>query len=155
MPEATQAAIDRNDFRLEAVPLAVMTLQMTPPFALEETPVGTRIIVEFTRVDWEGERLRAHLKGKAAADWLTVGSDGTSCLDFRWLLETHDGALIYVHGPGRSIAADFLKGGANYFSMSFETGDDRYRWLNTIQAIAKGHLQTDGKTIRFQVYELR
>lgn len=145
----------RTDLAIQAVPLAKMTLEMAKPFALENTPVGTRIIVEFTRVDWDGERLKAKLAGRAAADWLSVGPEETGSLDFRWLIETQDGVLIYVHGPGRTHAPSFSEGGATYFSMSFETGDARYAWLNRIQAIAKGRLQEDGKTVLFQVYELR
>ena len=140
---------------MEAVPLAGLTLAMGTPLRLDNTPVGTRVIVEFTKVEWSGERLRATRKGAAAADWLTVGPEGTGCLDFRFLVETQDGALVFVHGLGRSNAMQFSDGGPNYFSMSFETGDARYAWLNRIQAIAKGRLQTDGSTIKFLVYELR
>jgi hypothetical protein len=146
---------DRSDLTVTAVPLATMTLEMAPPVRLDNTPSGTRIVVEFTRVDWEGPRLRATREGATAADWLTIGPEGTGALDFRFLLETHDGALVYVHGLGRNEAAKFALGGANYFSMSFETGDARYAWLNRVQAIAKGRLQADGKTVRFAVFELR
>jgi hypothetical protein len=145
----------RTDLSIEAVPLASMTLEMAKPISLEGTPVGVRVIVEFTRVEWTGERIKAQLKGHTAADWITMGPEGTGCLDFRWLIETADGAQIYCHGPGRTRANEFTQGGATYFSMSFETGDARYAFLNTIQAVAKGRLQEDGKTIRFEVYELR
>jgi hypothetical protein len=146
--------IDRADLSVTAVPLATMTLTLADPLRLDATPSGTRIIVEFTKGEWIGDRLKAKLKGASAADWLTIGPEGTGCLDFRFLLETHDGALVYVHGLGRNVASEFMDGGANYFSMSFETGDARYAWLNRVQAIAKGRRQTDG-TVRFGVYELR
>ena len=143
---------DRTDTAIEALPLATMTLVTSSTVRLDNTP---RIIVEFAEVAWAGERIVAHRKGQAAADWLTVGADGTGALDVRFLLETADGALIYVHGLGRNHAPEFLAGGANYFSLVFETGDTRYAWLNRICAIAKGRLQPDGKTIEFAVYELR
>jgi hypothetical protein len=148
-------SIDRSDLSIHPVPLANLALTMAQPFRLDNTPVGTRVVVEFTGAEWTGERLLAKQKGAASADWLTVGPEGTGCLDFRFLIETHDGALVYVHGLGRNHALEFFDGGANYFSMSFETGDVRYTWLNRIQAIAKGRLQSDGSTIMFEVHELR
>jgi hypothetical protein len=144
-----------NDLRVDAVPLATMVITMAAPIRLDGTPSGTRIIVEFEQVTWSGDRLRATSRGHTSGDWLTVGPDGTGSLDFRMLLETGDGALIYVHGVGRNDAVHFLQGAPNYFSMSFETGDDRYRWLNRIQAIAKGALGADPRHITFAVYELR
>ncbi len=35
----------------------------------------------------------------------------------------------------------------------FDTGDERYGWLNKIQAVANGSL--DGTTLTYEVYELR
>jgi hypothetical protein len=132
-----------------------MDITMAAPIRMDATPSGTRIIVEFEQVTWSGDRLRATSRGHTSGDWLTVGPDGTGSLDFRMLLETDDHALIYVHGLGRNDATRFLQGAPNYFTMSFETGDDRYRWLNRIQAIAKGALAGDPKHISFAVYELR
>jgi len=152
--ETAAMAHDRNDTTVAAVDLAKMTLVVSATHVLEKTPVGTRIVVEFERVDWRGPRIAAHRKGAAAADWLTLGPDGTGCLDVRFMLETEDGASIYVHGLGRNHAAEFTQGAANYFTFVFETGDARYAWLNRITAIAKGRLQPDGKTIEFAVYEL-
>jgi len=140
---------------IEAVPLATMEITMAVPIRLDGTPSGSRIIVEFEKAVWTGERLRAVTRGHTSGDWLTVGPEGTGSLDFRMLLETDDHALIYVHGVGRNDATHFMQGAPNYFSMSFETGDDRYRWLNRIQAIAKGALAGDPKHITFAVYELR
>jgi hypothetical protein len=128
---------------------------MAAPIRMDGTPSGTRIIVEFEKIVWTGERLRATSRGHTSGDWVTVGPEGTGSLDFRMLLETDDHALIYVHGMGRTDATRFLQGAANYFSMSFETGDDRYRWLNRIQAIAKGALAGDPTHITFAVYEMQ
>ncbi len=142
------------DLRLEPVHLATMTVTMAAPIPLERTPAGTRVVVEFTGIELSGARLRARKRGAAAADWLTVGPEGTGVLDARFLLETEDGALIYVHGPGRNEAAAFMQGGVNYFALSFETGAPTYAWLNRVHAVAKGRRQPDG-TVRFEVYELR
>jgi len=140
---------------VELVPLASMDITLGGSTRIDGTPVGTRVVVEFERVVWSGERVRATSRGRTSGDWLTVGPDLTACLDFRMLLETDDGALIYVHGLGRTDAARFQQGGANFFTMSFETGDDRYRWLNRIQAVAKGSLGDDRQHMSFAVFELR
>ena len=44
----------------------------------------------------DSDRLRASLAATNAADWLTVGSDGTvGCVDVRLPLKTDDGVYIY------------------------------------------------------------
>jgi hypothetical protein len=35
----------------------------------------------------------------------------------------------------------------------YETGDERYAWLNRIQAVAKGTL--DGQTLTYEIAEVR
>lgn len=147
---------DTPDLSIDVVPLASMALTMAPPIRMDNTPSGTRVIVEFTDARWDGERIKASSKGHTSGDWLTIGPEGTGALDFRMLLETDDGALVYVHGLGRNDAIGFMDGAPNYFTMSFETGDDRYAWLNRIQAVAKGCLdKRDPSHITFEVYELR
>ena len=137
---------------LELVPLATMTAELAAPFVLDSCPAGGRWIFEVDSVTVTGDRLRASMKGRSTADWLTVGPDMTGTLDVRMLLETDDGALVFVLYNGR---VDLTNGGAGgtYAAPRFETGDDRYRWLNKIQAVAKGTL--DGSTLTYEMYELR
>jgi hypothetical protein len=40
-----------------------------------------------------------------------------------------------------------------YAAPRFETGDERYAWLNKVQAIGKGRL--DGTTLTYEWYEVR
>ena len=137
---------------LELVPLATMTATFSETFVLEGTPAGGRYIFEVGSLVVDGERVRATLKGRAAADWLVVGPDGTGTLDGRALLETNDGALVYAQYNGRvDLAAG--AGAPVYATPRFETGDDRYRWLNKIQAVGKGAF--DGTTLVYELFELR
>jgi hypothetical protein len=94
--------------------------------------------------------LNGKSKGHAAADWLTiVGPVGT--LDVRGTFETDDGALVYVEYRGRT---DTSKAGAPvYAAPLFETGDERYAWLNAIQAIGKGILH--GSELHYDWFEVR
>jgi hypothetical protein len=137
---------------LDLVPLGTMTATLRAPLTLAKTPVGDRMIFEVESGAITGDRLRGVLKGQSAADWLTVGPDGTGTLDVRAVLETHDGALVFLHYHGRT---DLSRGpGAPlYATPRFETGDDRYRWLNPLQAVGKGTMT--GRTLTYSLYELR
>jgi uncharacterized protein DUF3237 len=137
---------------LELVPLCTMAFELADPFVLPNTPAGTRVIVEVKDLRVEGERLRGTMRGSAAADWLTIGPDGTGSIDVRATMETHDGALVFVQYQGRR---DFSQGmdAPVYTAPRFETGDDRYAWINKVQAVAKGTM--DGATLTYEVYELR
>jgi hypothetical protein len=79
--------------------------------------------------------------------------------DVRLTLRTHDGALIYMTYTGRWVSppevladlADPVKRYAvdparYYFRTAplFETGDERYAWLNDIVCVAKGYLVEGG-----------
>ena len=136
---------------LELIPLATMTAGLRQPFILNGTPVGGRWIFEVDDGRIEGDRFNAKLVGNAAADWLTVGPDGVGTLDVRVLVETDDGALVFIQYNGRVDTNDL--GAPVYAAPRFETGDDRYRWLNKVQAVAKGRL--DGSTLTYEIYEVR
>jgi hypothetical protein len=135
---------------IELVPLGTMRFTLATPIVLADTPRGTRVIVEVSDGTLVGDRITAHQKGAAAADWLTVDAQGLGTLDVRGVLETDDGALIYVSYTGRF---DTVGGTGPVTAPLFDTGDERYRWLAKIQAVAKGTI--DGQTLTYEVYEVR
>ena len=134
------------------VPLCTMVAELADPLVLPGTPAGTRVIVEVTGFRVEGERLRGKNKGATSADWLTIGPDGTGTLDVRATIETDDGAIVFCYYQGRR---DFSLGleAPLYTAPKFEAGDERYGWLNKIQAVGKGAL--DGTTLTYEIYEVR
>ena len=139
---------------LELIPFATATATLAPPIMLPNTPAGTRVIFEIVDYRWEGPRFTARQKSAAAADWLLLGPDGTGTLDVRVTLETPDGAVVLVHYGGRVDGSKRLGGEAPvYAAVQFETGNERYGWLNRVQAVAKGVLE--GNVITYEVYELR
>jgi Protein of unknown function (DUF3237) len=93
--------------------------------------------------------------GAAAADWVTVGPDGMGTLDIRETIRTDDGAAIFVQYLGK---LDLSKGMqfpmTVYVAPRFETGDERYAWLNRIQAVGKGTLNED-LSVDYEWYEVR
>jgi hypothetical protein len=138
---------------IELVPLATATATLAEPITLPNTPAGTRAIFEIRDYRFEGARFTARQRGAAAADWFAVGPDGTGTLDVRVTLETHDGGLVLLHYGGRADAARALGGGPLYVALQFDTGDERYAWLNRIVAVAKG--KVSGNLVTYEVYEVR
>jgi hypothetical protein len=136
---------------IELIPLATMTATLRRPFVVSRTPVGDRLIYEVESGTLVGERIQAKLTGSSAADWLVVGPDGTGTLDVRAVVETDDGALIFLHYQGR-VDLSAGPGAPLYAAPLFETGDDRYRWLNRVQAIAKGSLV--GATLTYELCQV-
>lgn len=131
---------------IELVPLATMTGYLRPPVG-----IGNRMIFELEGGHLEGERIRAKLAGAANADWLTTDANGIGNVDVRFLLETDDGALVFVQYLGK---INFnTPGAAVYAAPRFETADERYLWLNGIQAVGKGVF--DGTALTYELYELR
>ena len=72
-----------------------MTIKLGESFVIKGGPVGTRIVAEVATIEVTGESLTASMVGKSAADWLTVGPDGSyGTLDVRATLKTDDDELI-------------------------------------------------------------
>jgi hypothetical protein len=117
---------------------------------LGRTLLGERRIVPIAGGEVEGPRLHGRILS-GGSDWQLVGPDGTALLEARYTVETYDGALVYVrnlgirHGPPE-VLERIQRGGeavdpAEYYFRStprFESGDERYAWLNRIVAVGSG-----------------
>ena len=131
---------------LELIPLCTVTVSLAPTVTVSPSLV----IGEVTGAVVVGDRLNASMKGHAAADWLKVSPEGYGTLDVKITFETDDGAIAHATYSGR-LQFDTM---AVYATPLFHTGDERYAWLNRIQAVAKGAFQADG-TLIYEMYELR
>ena len=146
----------RQELRAELVPLGVLWAKFGEIHMVEGAPFGTRVVVDVTDIRFEGDRLKASMKGTAAADWGSLCPDGTFQLDVRATLESDDGALIFAQYNGRCDFSGGLQApGPVYNAPRFETGDPRYSWLNKIQAVQKGKVDFAKNEIVYQMYELR
>jgi hypothetical protein len=137
---------------IELVPLCDIDITLSDQVVVGQGPSGFRVVAEVGSVSVEGERLRGAGKGTSGADWLRI-VDGIATVDVRFTVETHDGALVYVTYTGRS---DFREGpGVHpiYAAPTFETGDERYAWLNLVQAVSKGTF--DGTHVHYEIAEVR
>ena len=72
-------------------------------------------------------------------DWLTIGAN-VARIDVRATLRTRDGALLYLQYRGRSDVTHGIGSAPIIVAPTFETSDERYLWLNAVQAIGKGSL---------------
>jgi hypothetical protein len=126
-------------------------------------PIGTRVLAVCTGGDFKGPKLRGKIWA-AGGDWALRRRDGTASLDVRATLETDDGALIYVQyygilrpevgrpTPQPGVPSEY--GDAYFFTAPrFETGDERYVWLNSLVCVAEGRRTNQG--VAYRVYTLQ
>ena len=138
---------------MELVPLATLEAAIGGMHLIGSGPAGARTIAEVSDGTMTGERINGSVKGTSAADWMVTSADGVASLDVRLVCETDDGALIYVTYEGR---ADWSEGPGTkpiYIAPKFETSDERYRWLNAVQAVGKGRLGAG--TVTYEIAEVR
>lgn len=114
-------------------------------------PKGTRVVADVTSIELEGERIRASMLSSAAADWLTLSPDSSyGTLDVRGTLKTDDGAVIYVEYSGKIDLAS----GRVISAPTFQTGDERYDWMNRAQFIGDGTNSPETGLV-YEIYEVR
>lgn len=136
---------------LELVPLCEVNITLADPIVVGDGPLGLRMILEVESGTVSGDRLRGSFMGNASADWVLMhGTMGA--LDVRATIKTDDGAVILSTYRGRTDLSA-AGGGVIYVAPTFETGDERYGWLNTVQGAGKGTL--DGTSLHYEWYELR
>lgn len=136
---------------IELLPLGTLTIVIDQHTVVGATPAGTRIVGEALTCQLSGERINAQQHGKMSHDWLMVHSDGSMSVDARLLLMTDDGAAVTMTYRGRA-AKQPSEGGIVFTTPQFETGDQRYLWLNGIQAVAKG--VREDKVLTYEIYQL-
>ena len=153
-----------TDVTLNARPLLVLTAYLDPPHLNEATPYGIRKVVPVTGGTFTGDRLQGIIEPLGGHDWALVRTDGSLVLDVRLTLTTDDGdrILMTYHGV-RTGPADVLDRlarkepvdpGEYYFRIAprFETGSEKYAWLNNIVCVGYGERLDAGP--RYTVFEI-
>ncbi len=145
-------------------PLLRAEITLAPPQELGDAPLGRRRIIPITGGTFRGERLAGRVL-PGGADWQVIRHDGVAELDARYTLETEDKALIYVrnfgyrHGPAdviRRLAAGEPVDPSLYYMRTtprFETGAERYRWLNRLICVATGARRS--AAVELEVFEVK
>jgi hypothetical protein len=129
--------------------LARVRADVDEPYEVGPAVLGTRRVVRILGGEVSGPRLSGRVL-PGGADFQVVGADGTALLEARYVVETDDGALVYVrnvairHGPPEVLAriqrGEEVDPAEYYFRSTprFESGDPRYAWLNRTVAVASG-----------------
>ncbi len=140
-----------------------MVVLLQQPTAIGNTPKGNRQILLGDSGSFRGERLQGMIQ-PYGADWFLVRPDGVGELDVRVTLQTDDDVLIYMRSEGflkysRENAKKVLSGTADpseyYFRERtvFETGSDKYGWLNSIVAVGTGWYRPGA--VGMSIYEIK
>jgi hypothetical protein len=132
----------------------VLTYRFTtrgPLGRTEGSPRGARQYWEMTDGTLTGRDLHARI-AMPGSDWMAEAPDGFSRPDVRVALVSDDGALILMHYTGLVEHTDAFLAAAGEnrstgwddqymrFAVSFDTGAERYRWLNQSVFVARGHI---------------
>jgi Protein of unknown function (DUF3237) len=111
----------------------LITALATPQVARHRTSDTPIAGFELASVQVERDRLHGELVGAAAADWAVLDPEGTEMLDIRETLRSDEGAVIFAQYQGRLDAPQGWQYPMTiYVVPRFETGDERYTWLNRI-----------------------
>lgn len=138
-----------SDLPFELVPLATVRVTRGEIHRMGQTAFHKRVIGAISHGRWDGERLSGEIV-PPGGDWALPSGDGAvMLLEVRQVLCTDDGALVYVTYQGR---ADRSRG-TYTVAPTFETDDERYQWLNAVQAIGQG--RSDGDDIVYEMFEVR
>ncbi len=118
-------------------------------------PFGHRMIARVMGGRVEGPRVNGEVL-PGGGDWALIDDENTLRLDARITLRTDDGALIFGCYRGvitpidpatviKVISGEAQPGEFYYRTTpSFETGDGRYAWLNTMVCVGVGNLSRSG-----------
>lgn len=137
-------------------------IEVAAPTVIEKTPLGERRIIPFTG-KFVGERLSGDVL-PGGVDVQLVRPDGTVLCDARYAIQTPDGARVYIHNYGRrsgspEVLRQMLVPGtivdaASYYSRftpEFETGSEKYSWLNDVVGVCSSARTATAVIIDFYI----
>lgn len=136
----------------DLIPLGILTIRVKEHTRLLDDQGGMRVIGVASECRWEGDRLKASNALSEPTDWVSVSPSGTGTVDARMTLQTDDGAIVLVRYSGRIVYRGDA-GASVIVAPTFESYDDRYRWLNGIQAIGKG--ERVGDRLVYEMYAVQ
>jgi hypothetical protein len=151
---------------LESRYLFTLNVKVDDPIPVGTTSQGTRNIIDVAPGGtFEGAAAQGVIL-ESGGEWLTTRPDGVALADARIALKTNDGHVIYTQIKG--FADNFAEVAPSLFdddetqadqpdyfrlTFSFETGSQRYSWLNQKLAVGKGRF-LDNNSLQFDVYQI-
>jgi len=137
-------------------------LDATQPIG--RTPIGMRLTAIVAGGTFEGPRMKGEMPA-GGGDWALIRSDGAIQLDVRATLKTDDGAFIHTYYGGliimtpevqqRIFNAEDVPLDEYYFYTNpmFQTGHEKYAWLNSVVAVGRGRFMRGA--VEYRVWALR
>ena len=147
-------------------PLFDIIVDLQPRLEFGPGPVGRRVLFGSAGGTFQGDALQGTVLS-GGGDWTLFRADGAMTLDVRLTLRTDDGALVLMTYGGRWVTPPELREAVTdpvrrsevdpaeyYFRTNplFETGSERYAWLNNIVAVGSGYLVPGG--IAYSVHQV-
>lgn len=144
-----------------------MTYRFTvtgPMAATEGAPTGARQYWEMSNGTLTGERINAKI-AMPGGDWHVVSTDRFGRPDVRVQFITDDNAVVLLHYTGLVERTEAFRRAAEdgtetdwsdqymRMSMRFDTGADKYAWLNQSLFVAQGRL-CGNKEIEYRIYRV-
>jgi Protein of unknown function (DUF3237) len=94
-----------------------------------------------------GEKIRGTLR------WVNHPrrrADGAMLPNAQGVIKTNDGALVHFSLQGRTVRVGDQ--GRQLLSALFESGDDRYKWLNNTFCVVEGKIDSGKMAMNFRVF---
>lgn len=134
---------------MRLIPLGDVELRYTSLYSLDYGSGGQ--LYGMMEGTISGDRVRGRLRLTNLAQ---RRADNVNMPTLRGLLETEDGAPIYIALDGMATLRASDQARVFITSISFRTGDARYRWLNTTFSVLEGVLDrvAVGGTARGRAY---
>jgi hypothetical protein len=141
-----------------------LTVDYERALHLRASGEGRRSLFPVTGGTFSGERLRGTVE-PGGMDWVRWRGDGVMLINVRTVLRTDDDALVAMTYEGMTHAEPevlerFRRREAYEFgeaysrvTLRFETGDDRYTWLNRVVGVANG-MRTTGDGPIYHVFAI-
>ena len=132
---------------VEVEKLFYLEAELHPDIHVGDVGRGNLVICPIKGGYFKGEKLSGEILD-FGADWNLMYANGLDIIDTRYLLKTDDGAIISLTTNGRCIETpeqmkmeergEFIDPKTYYFRqhLFFETGLEKYKWLNGIIAFA-------------------
>ncbi|MGI5170665.1 DUF3237 domain-containing protein [Spirillospora sp. CA-253888] len=143
-----------------------LVVDLNPPLDFGKGPIGQRVLFGSAGGAFEGPELRGEVL-PGGGDWALFRPDGAMLLDVRLTLRTDDGALLHMTYGGRYTTTPELRAevadtagrhrvdpSRYYFRTNplFETGAERYAWLNDVVCVGTGYLIEEG--VAYKVFRV-
>jgi hypothetical protein len=154
--------MERQMIPLNSELVFTLTLRVSPAQEIGVSSSGKRRIIPINGGEFEGPKLRGTVL-PGGADWMLIRPDGVAQIDVRLTLRTEDGDLIFMkyggfrHGPkdvmDRLARGEKVDPVEYYFRITalFETGSEKYSWLNQIITVGTGHRLPNGPVYHLYV----